>query len=116
MKLPEIELLTFSGNRGYLGANAKDGFTTIRVNKATGGYEIKIDNVSDMDEETKKWLGCEEKDNDKNPSVSKKYLLRVLWLVQNPKEMEARKIKLGFPTDLKVAEERLNEAIKQAKE
>lgn len=115
MKLPEIELLTFSGNRSYLDANTKEGYTTIRVNKATGGYELKIENVSGMDEETKKWLGCEEKDKEEKPSVSKKYLLRVLWLVQNPKEMEARKIKIGFPTDLKVAEERLNEAIKLAK-
>lgn len=109
--LPNINLLTFSNNRGYLKANAKNGYTTLSINKSANGYEVKIDNVANMEAEVKAWLGCTDKDKDGKPSVGLAYLPRVLWLVKNPKEMEARKITIGFPKDLKEAEKRLGEAI-----
>lgn len=114
MALPQnINLLTFSkGKKGYLKANAEQGYTTISVNKATGGIEVKIHNTKNMETEIKKWLGCERKDNSKKPSVDKAYYSRVLWLIQNPKEMESHKIKLAGKSQDAIA--RLELAIAKA--
>lgn len=114
MALPDIKVLTFAkGSKGYLSTNAKNGFTTFSINICSGGYEVKINNVKDLDNETKKWLGCENKHLYKKPSLDREYYSRLEWLLDNPKEAEARKIKF-VPSDTAKAKARLKVIIDKA--
>lgn len=105
-----------SGNKGYLKRNLEKGYATIRINKAANdnGYEIKIDGVENLEAEIAKWLGVENKNHSKKPNIATENIKKVIALVNNPKEMEEAKIKLGFPTDNKIAVKRLEEMLKEA--
>lgn len=116
MKANDEVISVKSGNKGYLKRNLESGYATIRINKAdnNNGYEIKIDGVENLEAEVAKWLGVENKNHSKKPNVDTENIKKVIALVNNPEDMEEAKIKLGFPTDNKIAVKRLEEMLKEA--
>lgn len=116
MKANDEVISVKSGNKGYLKRNLESGYATIRINKAdnNNGYEIKIDGIENLEAEVAKWLGVENKNHSKKPNVDTENIKKVIALVNNPEDMEEAKIKLGFPTDNKIAVKRLEEMLKEA--
>ena len=102
-----------SGKKGYIKGKISDGFSVIRINLATNGYEIKIDGVEKLDNEVAKWLGVDKKSASKSPNIPVENTPKILALVDNEKMRKEMNIFIGSPKTEKEQRERLEAIIEK---
>lgn len=106
-------LVVNTGKKGYIKGKISDGFSVIRINLATSGYEIKIDGVDKLDDKVAEWLGVDKKTNSKSPNIPVEFTPRVLALVEDEAMRKKMHIFIGSPHTQKEQKERLEKIIEK---